>query len=114
MSPMTRLMGVAVTLVGSSLVSVPVNAQVSNASIAGTARDTTGALLPGVTIEAASPALIERVRTGVTDGTGQYRIIELRPGTYTVTVTLHGFNSFKLVVLQLTAEFTGDVYGALM
>src|SRR5262245_45421758 len=50
------------------------------ASIAGVVRDTSGAVLPGVTVEAASPALIERVRSVVTDGTGQYRIVDLRPG----------------------------------
>jgi len=58
------------------------------ASIAGVVRDTTGAVLPGVTVEAASPALIEKVRSGVTDGQGQYRIVDLRPGTYTVTFIL--------------------------
>ena len=53
--------------------------------------DTSGAVLPGVTVEAASPALIEKVRTAVTDGTGQYQIVDLRPGTYAVTFTLSGF-----------------------
>ena len=57
-------------------------------TITGVARDNTGAVLPGVTVEAASPALIEKARTVVTDGQGVYRIIELRPGTYTVTFTL--------------------------
>ena len=57
----------------------------AQATIAGTARDASGAVLPGVTVEAASPALIEKVRTVVTDGTGQYQIIDLRPGSYSVT-----------------------------
>src|SRR4029453_9723340 len=60
-------------------------------SLAGTVRDTSGAVLPGVTIEASSPALITKVRTGVTDETGQYRIPDLPPGTYKVSFTLLGF-----------------------
>ncbi|HZI79781.1 MAG TPA: carboxypeptidase regulatory-like domain-containing protein [Vicinamibacterales bacterium] len=64
-------------------------------SLAGTARDASGAVLPGVTVEAASPALLEKVRTAVTDGTGQYRIENLTPGTYTVTFTLGGFVTVK-------------------
>jgi hypothetical protein len=57
-------------------------------SVAGTVKDASGAILPGVTVEVASPALIEKVRTGTTDGSGQYRIIALPPGDYTVTFTL--------------------------
>ena len=60
------------------------------AGIAGVVRDTTGGVLPGVTVEAASPALIEKVRSVVTDTDGQYRIVDLRPGTYIVTFTLPG------------------------
>ena len=60
-------------------------------SLAGTVRDTSGAVLPGVTIEASSPALITKVRTGVTDETGQYRIPDLPPGTYKISFTLTGF-----------------------
>src|SRR5262245_24832385 len=67
----------------------------AQASLTGTVRDTSGAVLPGDTVEAASPALIEKVRTVVSDGSGQYRIVDLRPGTYTVTFTLPGFNTFK-------------------
>ena len=55
---------------------------ITSGGIAGVVRDTTGAVLPGVTVEAASPALIEKVRTAVTDDQGQYKIIDLRPGTY--------------------------------
>src|SRR6185436_13631789 len=61
--------------------------------IAGVVRDTSGAVLPGVTVEAASPALIERVRTATTDAQGQYKITDLRPGVYTVTFTLPGFST---------------------
>jgi hypothetical protein len=55
---------------------------------AGVVSDISGAVMPGVTVEAASPALIEKVRTVVTDGQGQYKIVDLRPGVYTVTFTL--------------------------
>jgi hypothetical protein len=64
-------------------------------SLAGTVRDASGAVLPGVTVEATSPVLIEKVRTAVTDGTGQYRIENLLPGTYTVTYSLPGFVTVK-------------------
>ena len=67
----------------------------SGSAIAGVVRDSTGALLPGVTVEAASPALIEKVRTSVSDGQGVFRIVDLRPGTYSVTFTLPGFSAVK-------------------
>jgi hypothetical protein len=67
----------------------------AQASLAGIARDSSGAVLPGVTVEAASSVLIEKVRTSVTDGTGQYRIPELPAGTYTVTFTLPGFSTIQ-------------------
>src|SRR6476660_8748232 len=67
----------------------------AQASISGTVKDTSGAVLPGVTVEAASPALIEKVRTTSTDGSGRYRIEDLRPGTYSVTFTLPGFATVK-------------------
>jgi hypothetical protein len=68
-------------------VSLPVVAP-SQRAITGLVRDATGAVLPGVMIEAASPVLIEKVRTAVTDEQGRYTIIDLRPGTYTVTIAL--------------------------
>ena len=67
----------------------------AQASISGVVRDTSGAVLPGVTVEAASPVLIEKVRTAVTDNNGRYQMIDLRPGAYTVTFTLAGFNTGK-------------------
>src|SRR5436309_13637532 len=73
---------------------VPAAARAQSA-IAGVVRDPSGGVMPGVTVEAASPALIERVRSAVTDGQGQYKIIDLRPGIYAGTVTLHGFNPVK-------------------
>ena len=63
-----------------------------SSGIAGIVRDTSGAVLPGVTVEAASPVLIEKTRTAVTDGEGRYNIVDLRPGTYTVTFSLPGFS----------------------
>ena len=65
----------------------------AQAAITGTVKDTSGAVLPGVTVEAASPALIEKVRSAVTDSTGQYRIVDLRPGIYSLTFSLAGFSS---------------------
>jgi hypothetical protein len=67
----------------------------AQATLSGLVRDTSGAVLPGVTIEAASPVLIEKVRTATTDGSGRYQIVDLRPGAYTVTFTLAGFNTVK-------------------
>src|SRR5687767_5058065 len=65
----------------------------AQATIAGQVRDSSGAVLPGVTVESASPALIEKARTVVSDGTGQYRITDLPPGTYRLTFTLPGFST---------------------
>jgi hypothetical protein len=81
----------------------------AQAAIAGTVKDTSDALLPGVTVEAASPALIEKVRTAVTDGTGQYRIENLRPGQYTVTFTLPGFTTIRREGIELTGSFVASV-----
>src|SRR5688572_14221394 len=67
----------------------------AQATLAGSVRDASGAVLPGVTVEITSPVLIEKVRTAVSDGSGQYRITELRPGTYSMTFTLPGFTIVK-------------------
>jgi len=77
--------------------------------IAGLVKDTSGAVLPGVTVEAASPALIEKVRTAVTDGEGRYSIVDLRSGTYTVTFSLAGFSTVRREGIGLTAGFTATV-----
>src|SRR5437867_470958 len=79
------------------------------ASIAGVVRDTSGAVMPGVTVEAASPALIERIRSVVTDERGLYRIVDLRPGTYIVTFTLPGFSTFRREGIELTTSFVATV-----
>ena len=81
----------------------------AQASITGTVRDASGAVLPGATVEAASDVLIEKVRTVTTDGTGQYRIVDLRPGVYTVTCSLAGFNTFKREGVELTGSFTATI-----
>jgi len=78
-------------------------------AIAGAVRDSTGAVLPGVTIEAASPALIEKVRTAVSDSAGQYRVEQLRPGVYTVTFTLTGFNTVRREGIKISGGFTAPV-----
>ena len=72
-----------------------VSAQSIRPSVTGVVTDTSGAVLPGVTVEVTSPALIERVRSAVTDGRGTFRITELAPGTYTVTFTVPGFNTVR-------------------
>ena len=99
-------------VVASSLLLVPASAW-AQSSLTGVVRDGSGAVLPGVTVEAASPALIEKVRSTVTDAQGRYRIVDLRPGTYTVTFALTGFSTSKREGLELPAEFTATVNGDL-
>src|SRR3989442_32370 len=92
------------------LLSPAASAQQASASgIAGVVRDSSGGAVPGVTVEAASPALIEKVRTVVTDGEGRYNIVDLRPGTYVVTFTLTGFSTVKREGIVLTGGFTAAV-----
>jgi hypothetical protein len=76
-------------------------------TLAGVVRDASGGVLPGVTVEATSPALIERVRSAVTDGSGQYRITDLSPGAYAVNYTLPGFA--RVVREGLTLSGSGAV-----
>jgi hypothetical protein len=82
---------------------------VTGASISGIVKDSSGAVLPAATVEASSPALIEKVRVAVTDSTGQYKIENLRPGTYSVTFTLAGFNTYKREGLVLEGSFVATV-----
>ena len=79
------------------------------AGIVGAVKDVTGAVMPGVTVEAASPALIEKVRSATTDGQGLYNIVDLRPGVYVVTFVLPGFITVKREGIELTASFTATV-----
>src|SRR6188768_1164753 len=81
----------------------------AQSSITGVIKDTSGAVLPGVTVEASSDVLIEKVRTAVSDTNGLYRIVDLRPGTYTITFTLPGFSTFKREAFVLSAEFNATV-----
>jgi hypothetical protein len=81
----------------------------AQSAIAGIVKDTTGAVLPGVTVEASSPALIEKVKTVTTNEAGQYRVVDLRPGTYTVTFTLTGFNTVVREGILLEANFTAPI-----
>ncbi|MBI3400328.1 MAG: TonB-dependent receptor [Acidobacteria bacterium] len=81
----------------------------SAASVSGVVTDASGGVLPGVTVEAASPVLIEKARTVVTDERGEYRIVELLPGTYTVTFTLVGFATFRREGLELPPSFNATV-----
>src|SRR6185503_8842980 len=78
-------------------------------TLAGTVRDQSGGVLPGVTVEAASPALIEKVRTAVTDNAGQYRITGLNPGAYSLTFTLSGFNVFRRENIEVSGSATVTV-----
>jgi hypothetical protein len=81
----------------------------SQATISGVVKDSSGALLPGVTVEAASPALLEKVRTTVTNGSGQYQIIQLPPGIYSVTFSLTGFQGFKRDAVELNGTFVASI-----
>src|SRR6187431_2512492 len=95
--------------VGCVLLPATAWAQADSGNIAGVVRDTSGAVMPGVTVEAASPALIEKVRSVITDSQGLYRIVNLRPGTYTVTFTLPGFATFKRDGVELSSNFVATV-----
>src|SRR5256885_1470283 len=81
----------------------------AQAAITGVVKDASGGVLPGVTVEASSPALIEKTRSAVTDGTGTYRIVDLRPGTYSVSFTLTGFSTVKRDGVELTGSFTANI-----
>src|SRR5262245_16417639 len=85
---------------------VAAHAQIQTGTISGVVQDASGGVLPGVTVEAASPALIEKVRSAVTDSEGIYRVINLAPGTYAVTYTLPGFSTVRREGLELSAGVT--------
>jgi hypothetical protein len=103
---MRRLRLAVLILICSVGIPAAVHAQ---AAITGVVRDGSGGVLPGVTVEASSPQLIEKVRSVVTDGGGQYRIIDLRPGTYSVTFTLPGFNTIRREGIELTSAVTATI-----
>src|SRR3954454_13488189 len=81
----------------------------AQSAFAGVVKDGTGAVLPGVTVEAASPALIEKVRSATTDSNGAYKIENLRPGTYSLTFNLPGFSSVKKDAIELPSNFTSTI-----
>src|SRR5437867_11529052 len=101
-----KIVGSAFVL--ASLLALPTAARAQSA-FAGVVKDATGAVLPGVTVEASSPVLIEQVRTVSTDANGAYRIENLRPGTYTITFTLPGFTSVKRDGVELPSNFTSTI-----
>jgi hypothetical protein len=81
----------------------------AQSAISGIVRDTSGAVLPGVTVEAASDALIEKTKTVTSDGQGRYQIVDLRPGLYVVTFTLPGFNTVRRDGVELPSNFTAQI-----
>jgi hypothetical protein len=85
------------------------SAAYAQSAIVGVVKDDSGAAMPGVTVEASSDVLIEKVKSAITDGSGAYRIADLRPGTYTVTFMLPGFKTHRRDGLQLPSEFTATV-----
>jgi hypothetical protein len=87
----------------------PATAEAQTAAIVGTVVDSSGAVLPGVTVEASSPALIEKVRVAVSDARGQYQIVDVRAGVYSVTFTLAGFRTVRREGIELTAGFTATI-----
>ncbi|HVH26687.1 MAG TPA: carboxypeptidase-like regulatory domain-containing protein [Vicinamibacterales bacterium] len=95
--------------IGVALIPISLHAQSIRSSVAGEVTDSSGGVLPGVTVEVSSPVLIEKVRTGVTDGSGLYRIIDLPPGTYTVTFALPGFSTFRREGLELSGSIVATV-----
>jgi hypothetical protein len=99
-----RFASAATVLVGFLVLALTPTPARAQAALAGVVRDASDAVLPGVTVEVTSPALIQKVRTATTDGTGQYRLTELPPGTYTMTVTLPGFTTVKREGIEVTGS----------
>jgi hypothetical protein len=95
---------------GVLVLALPV-AAAAQGSLAGSVRDTSGAVLPGVTVEASSDALIEKMRAAVTDSAGQYRIVDLPPGTYTIAFSLPGFRTVRREGIILQGAFAAQVNG---
>src|SRR3989442_1313712 len=97
------------TLILASVLLLAGVARAQDAAIAGIVKDTSGAVLPGVTVTATSPVLIEQQRVATTDGDGRYAITQLRPGVYTITFNLQGFAAVVRQGVNLTAGFTANV-----
>jgi hypothetical protein len=105
---MRAIATVALAIIGFIALPAPSAGQALG-TIAGAVKDASGAVLPGVMVEAGSPALIEKVRNVVTDGSGQYQIVSLPPGVYTVTFTLAGFSGVKREAIEVNINFTATV-----
>ena len=99
-------------LVATAVLLLPAGAYAQGA-ITGVVKDASGGVLPGVTVEAASPVLIEKVRSVVSDDTGQFRIVNLNPGTYSVTFSLPGFSTVKRDGVEITGTFVATINGEL-
>ena len=106
---MRRVMRALVIVTSVLLVPSVLYAQQAQATIAGVVKDASGAVLPGVSVEAASPVLTEKVRSVITDGTGQYRIVGLPPGSYSLTISLQGFNTVKREGIELSGALTATI-----
>jgi len=106
-----RVGSLALRFVATSLFLILPALASAQSSIAGIVKDDTAAVLPGVTIEASSPALIEKSRTVISDASGQFKIVDLRPGVYAVTFTLQGFSTFRRDGITLTSNATATVNG---
>jgi hypothetical protein len=106
---MCRTKLVRLAAIGLAVAALAPRAVFAQAVISGVVKDASGAVLPGVTVEAASPVLIEKVKSAVTNDTGQYRIVDLRPGSYDVTFTLTGFSSVKREGVELAGTSTATI-----
>jgi hypothetical protein len=102
-----RIFRAAVIALG-AFVALPAIAH-AQSTLTGVVKDTSGAVLPGVTVEASSPVLIEKTRSVITDASGGYRIVDLRPGTYTLSFALEGFSTVKREGLELPSNFVMTV-----
>src|SRR6478672_469712 len=103
---MRRLLVSLLPLVAAAILLVPHTASAQVGSIAGVVRDASGAVLPGVTVEVTSPALIEKVRSTTTDNNGRYQITALSVGSYSVSISLPGFSTFKRENVVVNTDFT--------
>jgi hypothetical protein len=105
-----RMAGRAILVVLACVVLFPLTVSgQAGSSIVGLVRDESGGVLPGVTVEAASPALIEKVRIVTTDEQGRYRVVDLRPGTYRLAFSLVGFNTVVRDGVELPTNFTATI-----
>ena len=106
---MTLLKRLGPALLGLTFLAVFSTAARAQSAIGGTVKDASGAVLPGVTVEVSSDVLIEKTRSVATDGNGEYKIVDLRPGIYMITFSLEGFSTFKREGLELPSNFTATI-----